>query len=162
MSNYSYDIIIVFLLKTTVWMPSVIIMILSLNAHVCSKRISLSYQGFIQHAYFIIHLYCYFIIVYTWLQVLSLVQQLLLLFFFFTFVRKLTLSNSRYYVPFIQFNVKVMLGFWCLTPLSTTFQLYRGVSFIGAGNRSIQREPPTCRKSLINFITYCCIEYPSP
>jgi hypothetical protein len=73
MSNYSYDIIIVFLLKTTVWMPSVIIMILSLNAHVCSKRISLSYQGFVQHAYFIIHLYCYFIIVYTWLQVLSLV-----------------------------------------------------------------------------------------
>jgi hypothetical protein len=25
-----------------------------------------------------------------------------------------------------------------------------------------QRKPPTCRKSLTNFITYCCIEYTSP
>ena len=28
------------------------------------------------------------------------------------------------------------------------------VSFIGGGNQSTRREPPTCRKSLINFITY--------
>ena len=28
------------------------------------------------------------------------------------------------------------LGLWYLTPLSTIFQLYRGVSFIGGGNRS--------------------------
>jgi fructose-bisphosphate aldolase class 1 len=34
--------------------------------------------------------------------------------------------------------------------LSTIVQLYRGVSFIGGGN---QRNPPTCRKSLTNFIT---------
>ena len=27
------------------------------------------------------------------------------------------------------------------------------VSFIGGGNRSTQRKPPTCRKSLTNFIT---------
>ena len=33
------------------------------------------------------------------------------------------------------------------------------VSFIGGGNR---RKPPTCRKSLTNFITYCCIEYTPP
>jgi hypothetical protein len=27
------------------------------------------------------------------------------------------------------------------------------VSFIGGGNRSIRRKPPTCHKSLTNFIT---------
>jgi hypothetical protein len=33
------------------------------------------------------------------------------------------------------------------------------VSFIGGGNRSAWRKPPTSRKSLTNFITQCCIEY---
>ena len=33
------------------------------------------------------------------------------------------------------------------------------VSFISGGN---WRKPPTCRKSLTNFITYYCIEYISP
>ena len=27
------------------------------------------------------------------------------------------------------------------------------VSFIGGGNRNARRKPPTCRKSLTNFIT---------
>jgi len=36
------------------------------------------------------------------------------------------------------------------------------VSFIDEGNRSIRRKPPTCRKSLTNFITQFCIEYASP
>ena len=35
-------------------------------------------------------------------------------------------------------------------------------SFIDGGNQSTQRKPLTCRKSLTNFITYCCIEYISP
>jgi len=35
---------------------------------------------------------------------------------------------------------------WYLMPLSTIFQLYHG-----GGNRSTQRQPPTCRKSLANF-----------
>jgi len=43
-------------------------------------------------------------------------------------------------------------------PLTTIFQLYRGISFIGGGNRSAWRKPLTCRKSLTNFTTYCCIE----
>ena len=36
------------------------------------------------------------------------------------------------------------------------------VSLIGGGNRSTQRNPPTCRKLLTNFTTKCCIEYTSP
>ena len=36
--------------------------------------------------------------------------------------------------------------------LETIFQLYRGGSFIGGGNRSTQRKLVTCRKSLTNFI----------
>jgi hypothetical protein len=46
----------------------------------------------------------------------------------------------------------VDLDLWGLMPLSTIFQLYRG-SFIGGGNRSTRRKPPTWRKSLTNFIT---------
>jgi len=35
------------------------------------------------------------------------------------------------------------------------------VSFIGGGNQSTVRKPPTCRKLLTNFITQCCIEHTS-
>jgi len=34
------------------------------------------------------------------------------------------------------------------------------VSFIGSGKRRTQRELPTCRKSLTNFITWCCTPRP--
>ena len=36
------------------------------------------------------------------------------------------------------------------------------VSFIGGGIRNTRRKLPTCRKSLTNLITQCCIEYTSP
>jgi hypothetical protein len=42
------------------------------------------------------------------------------------------------------------------------FSYIVAVSFIGGGNWSTQRKPLTCRKSLTNFITYCCIKYTSP
>ena len=53
------------------------------------------------------------------------------------------------------------IGLWSSTSLSRIFQLYRGVSFIGGWNRSTRRKPPIWRKSLTNFITYCCIKYTS-
>jgi hypothetical protein len=65
---------------------------------------------------------------------------------------------SPYYI-YMPYN-RFWFGLWCLMPLSTIFQFV--VSFIGRGNRSTQRKPLTCHKSLTNFITYCCIEYTSP
>jgi len=51
----------------------------------------------------------------------------------------------------IQISVGWLVG-WCLTSLSTIFQLYRGVRFIGGEHRRTRRIPPTCRKSLTNFM----------
>ena len=42
---------------------------------------------------------------------------------------------------------------------ATYFRYFMAVSFIGGGNRSTLRKPPTCHKSLTDFITQCCIVY---
>jgi hypothetical protein len=58
---------------------------------------------------------------------------------------------SHYFDVVLHSNYNMMVGLvrlWCLTPLSTLFQLYR------EGNRRTWRKPPICRKSLTNFITY--------
>ena len=47
----------------------------------------------------------------------------------------------------LRVRIRVML----LMPLSTIFQLYRGGQYYWWRDR---RKPPTCRKLLINFITY--------
>ena len=43
--------------------------------------------------------------------------------------------------------IGVLVCVWCLMPLSTLFLLFRGSQFY------CWRKPPTCRKSLTNFIT---------
>jgi hypothetical protein len=46
------------------------------------------------------------------------------------------------------------LGLWCLMSHSTIFQLYRGCQFFLVEETGVPGEkPPTCRKSLTNFIT---------
>jgi hypothetical protein len=42
------------------------------------------------------------------------------------------------------------LKLWCLTLLSTIFQLYSVDQVIAGGNRSTRIKPPTYRKSLTN------------
>ena len=40
-------------------------------------------------------------------------------------------------------STELRLGLWCLTSLSAIFQLYCGSQFIGGGNWSTRRKPPT-------------------
>ena len=47
-----------------------------------------------------------------------------------------------------------LVGLWCLTPLSTTFQLYRdSVLLVEKTGVPGENHRTTCRKSLTNFIT---------
>jgi len=47
----------------------------------------------------------------------------------------------------------VWFGLWCFNATFNNTSLYRRVSFIGGGNWSTRRKPPTYHKSLTNLIT---------
>jgi len=54
------------------------------------------------------------------------------------------------------------LGLWCLTPLSTIFQLIVAVSFIGRGNWSIQRKTTDLPQVTDKLMLYRTIIRSSP
>jgi hypothetical protein len=83
----------------------------------------------------------------TCAKILSL-KHLVYLIIIFGFLTNLTIKYSRVLSFFV-----IRFGLWCLMPLATIFQLYRGGQFIGGGNQSTWRKSPTCRKSLTNLIT---------
>jgi hypothetical protein len=83
----------------------------------------------------------------------------------FHIVLSIILINTEisYYESIIVmiYNVKE-LRIWCLAPHLTLFQLHRGAQIYWWRKLEYPEKLPTCRMSLTNLITKCCIEYTSP
>jgi hypothetical protein len=65
--------------------------------------------------------------------------------------------NKKHNTKNLKDPTKVNIVGWLIYGVQRQFQQFFSyivaVSFIGGGNRSTRRKPPTCRKSLTNFIT---------
>ena len=67
--------------------------------------------------------------------------------------QNLKAQNDRTYeIQYLQFEIRNSISKGYIA----------AVIFIGGGNRSTRKKPPTGRKSLTNLITKWCIEYTSP
>ena len=70
-----------------------------------------------------------------------------------------------YWIGLSSITIQNIQGYGVQRYFQQYFSYIMAVSFIGGGNRSTRRKPPTYRTSPINFITYklyCCIKYTSP
>jgi hypothetical protein len=59
-------------------------------------------------------------------------------------------STVIHNISLMHISKELRLGLWCLTSLSTIFQLYR---FIGGGNWSTRRKPPTWQTLSHNVVS---------